>query len=366
MTNTFKDLLLEATRLSREGRVAEATALIQRALHLTRATADPGDRPSRSDRPREVIEGDFETLEPAGPGGSRCVSGRYSGADGALDYRLYVPPPSAGRAKALGEGWGLILMLHGCQQDAADFASLTRMDRIAGDVGFLVLYPSQSRESNATGCWNWFLPEHQRADQGEPALLAGLTRQIMARHGVDPRRVYVAGLSAGGAMAMTMAATYPELFAAVGVHSGLPHAAAQDTLSAMTLKGSGASVLGGQMPSSIGSGMPVIVFQGDADPKVHPVNATRIIDQVLAGADSATAERLGVRATREEGRVQGGHAYTRTCYLGARGSSKAELWIVHGGGHGWFGGSPEGSFAEPLGPDASREMVRFFLECPKR
>ena len=344
MNETLKTILAEAMHLGRDGRFTEATALIQRGLHLTRDTARADA--AGADRQR-TIDGDFEAIEDVGPTGGRSLHGRYTHGSEARDYDLYVPADTDGAPRPL------ILMLHGCQQDAADVARLTRFNRLADELGFIVLYPSQSRTANATGCWNWFLPEHQRPDQGEAALLAALTRDIAVRHGADPRRLYVAGLSAGGAMALTLAAIHPELFAAVGVHSGLPYGLARDQMSALTLMHQGPSAVRGKADME-GIGVPAIVFQGDADLRVNPVNASWIIEQALAGDDEPRIER-------ETGRAPGGLDYTRTRYLDAAGTIRAELWMVQGGGHGWFGGDPAGSFAEPKGPDASHEMLRFFL-----
>jgi poly(hydroxyalkanoate) depolymerase family esterase len=346
MNETLKAILAEAMHLGRDGRFTEATALIQRGLHLTRDSA--GTEAAAADR-HGVIDGDFEAGEGIGPTGGRSIHGHYTHGSEARDYDLYVPADTDGAPRPL------ILILHGCQQDAADVARLTRFNRLADELGFIVLYPTQSRTANATGCWNWFLPEHQRPDQGEAALLAALTREITVRHGADPRRLYVAGLSAGGAMALALATIHPELFAAAGVHSGLPYGLARDQVSALTLMHQGPSALGGRMPALNGGGVPVIAFQGDADLRVNPVNASWIIEQALAGDDEPRIER-------ETGRATGGLDYTRTRYLDRAGAIRAELWMVQGGGHGWFGGDPAGSFAEPRGPDASREMVRFFLE----
>jgi len=295
------------------------------------------------------VDADFESIEDVGSRGGRVIRGHRIQGSEARDYMLYVPGGTDGAPRPL------ILMLHGCQQDADDIARLTRFNWLADTLGFSVLYPIQSRTANAAGCWNWFLPEHRRSDDGEAALLAALTADIAVRHGADPCRLYVAGFSAGGAMALVLAAIYPAFFAAVGVHSGLPYGLAQDQVSALTLMHQGPSALGGlrtRIPRL--GGVPVIVFQGDADPRVNPVNAPLIIEQALAEADKP-------RVTRERGRSAGGLDYTRTCYLNAAESIRAELWMVERGGHGWFGGDPAGSFAEPKGPDASGEMLRFFL-----
>jgi len=358
MNETLKTILAEAMHLGREGRFTEATALIQRGLHLTQPLPEQREsHPSAGDPDRRpVVEADFEVIEDIGRTGGRSIHGHFTHGIEARDYRVYVPAGADDRPRPL------ILMLHGCQQDAEDFARLTRLDPLADELGFIVLYPTQSRTANATGCWNWFLPEHRRADQGEAAWLIALTRAIATRYQADPHHIHVAGLSAGGAMALTLAATQPALFRSVGVHSGLPHGLAQDQLSALTLMHQGPTAVSGGRAAMDGISVPVIVFQGDADLRVNPANASGIIEQALSGAPEARSGLDALGVERETGRAPGGLGYTRTRYPAADGSIRAELWMVQGGGHAWFGGDPAASFAEPRGPDASREMVRFFLE----
>jgi poly(hydroxyalkanoate) depolymerase family esterase len=232
-------------------------------------------------------------------------------------------------------------MLHGCKQHPDDFAAGTRMNALADELGFVVVYPAQSSQANVSACWNWFQPEHQRRDAGEPSLIAGITREAIGRHRLDAGSVYVAGLSAGGAMAAVMASTYPELFCAAGIHSGLAHASARDLPSAFASMRSTRRA-GSGAPQAI----PLIVFHGDRDTTVHPSNGEH--------GSTGTLERV------EEGHANG-RAYTRTLHLNAAGETVLEHWLVHGAGHAWSGGSASGSFADPRGPDASREMLRFFL-----
>ena len=278
-------------------------------------------------------------VAPTLPG--QFIDGSYSNAAGSRSYKLYVPSGYHGQALPL------VVMLHGCTQSPDDFALGTGMNRLAEERPALVLYPAQSAQANQSRCWNWFSAIDQTRDQGEPSLIAGMTRAIMDSHAVDQKQVYVAGLSAGGAMAVIMGTLYPELYAAVGVHSGLPFASAHDLPSAM------AAMQGnfGQARHP-GKALPIIVFHGDRDTTVHPGNGDALMAQGLPHrADSVKVE---------PGRVPDGRAYTRTVHQNADGTPIAEQWVIHGAGHAWSGGSAHGSYTDGKGPDASREMLRFF------
>jgi poly(hydroxyalkanoate) depolymerase family esterase len=275
----------------------------------------------------------------AEPMPGKFIDGSHTGAAGTRSYKLYVPSTYAG------EPVPLVVMLHGCTQNPDDFATGTKMNALAEEMNCLVAYPAQSQQANPSRCWNWFNAVDQQRDQGEPSIIAGITRDIMASHSVDQRQVYVAGLSAGGAMATIMGTLYPDLYAAVGVHSGLPFASAHDLPSAL------AAMRGdiGRAPST-GKAIPIIVFHGDRDTTVHPANG----EVIAQGAGGGHTEVV------EPGNVPDGHAYTRTSHRREDGTPVAEHWLIHGAGHAWSGGSARGSYTDVKGPDASREMMRFF------
>ena len=388
-------IMREATRLTRAGRLTDATALLQRMLrgetapntHFGGASdvALAGRTPPIIDAKAETIDETHRPLFGAAtsarpnsfgglralfdrvrrrspapvstpdivPAGGRFIEATYSNRAGTRKYKLYIPSHYQGQALPL------IVLLHGCTQSPDDFAAGTRMNLIAEEQTCFVVYPAQPSNANAAKCWNWFRPTDQRRGQGEPSLIAGITRQVMREYLVDPQRVYIGGLSAGAAAAAIMGATYPDLYAAIGVHSGLACGAANDLPSAFVAMRQGdlADVLqAGHVSAVLGNGqaVPTIVFHGDRDTTVHPRNGHHVIARSMQITNS--------RKTVHRGRVTGGHAYTRTIHTDPSGRAVFEHWEIHGAAHAWSGGSPAGSFTDPRGPDATREMLRFFLE----
>ncbi|MGO4330202.1 PHB depolymerase family esterase [Cupriavidus sp. 2TAF22] len=369
MNDAFLASMHEAMHLLQTAGPMEATAVIQRALRGQSPTGNTGE--ARAPMPAQVVQslltdntsqGRADTapsVEPAAPRRAppTAMPGHFrrhtfANQAGQRSYKVYIP------AGHLQEPMPLVVMLHGCTQDADDFAAGTRMNALADKLGFAVVYPIQAADANTSKCWNWFRPGDQQADRGEPSIIAGITREVMASHSIDPDRVYVAGLSAGGAMAAVLIQRYPDLFAAAGVHSGLPTGCAHDLPSALAAmkggKGSGASRRGIAPPAR--PVRPLIVFHGDADHTVHASNGARLIEPYEQGHDHKHTERETVRA---------GHAYTRYRIL-PPGGVDAEYWLIHGAGHAWAGGGSGGSYTDAKGPDASVEMLRFFLAHPRR
>ena len=296
-----------------------------------------------------------EAVDLAGKG--RFLSGSCANHAGTRAYKLYIPSGYTGQALPL------VVMLHGCTQHPDDFAAGTAMNAAAEDNNCFVVYPAQTKTANGSNCWNWFNAGDQRRDHGEPAIIADITRAIIREYAIDTSSVYVAGLSAGGAMAAVMGATYPELYAAIGIHSGLPYAVAHDMPSAFAamknrkIKAS-ARRAKCKAPTPFGHTMPVIVFHGDRDTTVDPENGGLALAQCVPSVDAAAGTNASIK--EERGTVPNGRAYTRTVLHDAQGKAVAEKWIVHGAGHAWSGGSNKGTYTDPQGPDATREMLRFF------
>ncbi|MBE9166097.1 PHB depolymerase family esterase [Pleurocapsales cyanobacterium LEGE 06147] len=292
--------------------------------------------------------------------GGQFLDGSYTNQAGTRSYKLYIPSGYRGQALPL------VVMLHGCTQTPEDFAAGSRMNLLAERKLFFVVYPTQTTTANSSKCWNWFKPTDQQRGSGEPSIIAGITNQIASTYKIDARRVYVAGLSAGGAMAAIMGMSYPDLYAAIGVHSGLAYGAAYDLPSAFAAMQHG----GQKNDPTLAAGthtqiVPTIVFHGDLDTTVHPCNGEQVLTQWATSeasgeSNSVTGKNLRVSTSKQE--MPNGHSYTRSIYHDASNHAVMEQWLVHGAGHGWSGGSPNGSFTDPKGPDASQEMIRFFYE----
>jgi len=273
------------------------------------------------------------------------VDGRYSSPHGCVAYKVYTPQGSARRRLPL------VVMLHGCTQSATDFAVGSGMNRLADEVGFLVLYPEQSASANLGRCWNWHRPGDQERGRGEPAMIAGLTRHMITLCKANPSRVYIAGISAGGAAAAIIAAAYPELYVAVGVHSGLARGEVSTLSGAISAMRRGAAVASGKTRQPL----PTIVFHGDQDNIVHPSNAAGFLSHLMRSSS------IPLNSSETRGRSRNGRAFTRKEYRHGAGPVLLEDWTVHGSGHAWSGGSAAGAYTDPAGPNASREMMRFFL-----
>jgi poly(hydroxyalkanoate) depolymerase family esterase len=301
-------------------------------------------RLKRADIPATKVA--LSSPRPAG----RFVRARYTNRSGTRTYKTYLPARGEGQARPL------VVMLHGCNQHPDDFAAGTRMNELADEMGFIVAYPEQAAAANASRCWNWFQAADQQRDDGEPSLIAGITRDVIARYNADPRRVYVAGLSAGGAMAAIMGHTYPDLYAAIGIHSGLAYAAARDIPSALAAMRGHSFRSEPTCAESTFQAVPTIVFHGDLDTTVHSSNGAQVIAQATPTGDELVTAAFAPQSV-EKGEERG-RGYTRTV---SSGKPALEHWLVHGAGHAWSGGSANGSYTDPRGPDASRAMLRFFL-----
>jgi poly(hydroxyalkanoate) depolymerase family esterase len=384
MNTTSLKGMFEATRLTRAGRLTEATAFLQKLLQgraeppagikaliidgvpetIEIADAAPSEAGVGRDGPGTAVPmsalrnflgrgmsggiGNPAPIEDTvgRPDGAQFLSATFSNSAGTRPYKLYVP------SRYEGQPVPLLVMLHGCTQSPDDFAAGTRMNAAAEEHSCLVVYPAQTSAANLSKCWNWFSVSDQQRDQGEPSLIAGITREVMEQYSVDLRRVYVAGLSAGGAAAAIMGDAYPDLYAAIGVHSGLACGAASDLPSAFAAMRRGGHRSGTSQRRRV---VPAIVFHGDRDTTVHPCNGDEIV------AQSTLAMPLDTRV--EKGRASHGHTYTRSLHADKGGETLLEQWLVHGARHAWSG-SPAGSYTDPRGPDATKEMLRFFLEHP--
>ena len=411
MNDTIQQLMRDATRLTRAGRLGEATEAIQRALQSQPVTPAPAPTQPTGDtlkaavaneptpgtvtldatatvpggnvfevdmRPYDIAVADITEASHDQPPHAQSAFtqdqeladvqvdagigdfniGTHTHLSNTLRYKLYAPPGHGSRPLPL------VVMLHGCTQNPDDFAAGTGMNVAARAQGFFVLYPEQSQAVNSSKCWNWFQSKDQHRGQGEPAFIASLTLAVMKHHNIDPGRVYIAGLSAGGAMATIVAEAYPEIFGAVGIHSGLPRGSASNVMDALAVMKGGnanraASVAGS--PAHTYTHVRTIVFHGDRDQTVHQRNGEQVIAAVFGhGAQAADSTQV------EHGVSRQGRRFTRSIHRDASGEAVAEHWLVHGFGHAWSGGDAAGSYTDANGPDATREMLRFFFEQPNR
>ena len=364
---TIRDALASAGIDTRSGPMKGVTDTIDQALAsagmghgAVAGSAQPAPGPVIDIVARELhdTETDADTAPPRpataepGPDVARpgeFVARSFTNRAGTRGYKLYVPT-----------GYGdapmpLVVMLHGCTQSPDDFAAGTRMNRLADEHGFLVVYPAQAPNANGSKCWNWFKPGDQARDMGEPSILAGIAGEVAGAYRVDRRRVFVAGLSAGASMAVILGETYPEVFAGVGAHSGLPYAAAHDMPSAFAaMRG---AAMAGPNAAQAAHAVPTIVFHGDRDATVDVRNGAAIVERAVALAAGGAQP---VAPAVQQGSAAGRN-YHRTLHADAAGRPVVEDWLLHGAGHAWSGGSAAGSYTDATGPDASAEMVRFFL-----
>ena len=406
MSHSFKETLLKATRMTRNGHLMDATRLIQQALagavaraapasaHTARAANDDA-RPTHVNNvidveARQIMDGavpappqpeNQPANQPANPPVSQSADqtstpfqlcGRFVADEFVFEaktypYRLYVPvlPAASGTGVT---ALPLVVLLHGCTQNAVDFAAGTAMNPLADTHGCLVLYPQQITSGNAQMCWNWFDPAHQAAGRGETGMIAALTQHILDQpvgHYVsggaaDPLRVYITGLSAGGAMAAVVAAQHPALFAAVGVHSGLAAGAARNMLSALKAMGRGAA-------GTAAAALPTIVFHGTADKTVSPANGDSVTKAAVKAIEARQPARLALVASHDQPAANTGATKKarRTVYRDTQGTPLVELWSVAAGPHAWSGGDPAGSYTDPGGLSASAAMLAFFLQHRK-
>jgi len=334
--DTFQDLY--RARVAR-ARVHDVIDIIARAgVQSERSAPAPLDADAQPPAPRGTF-----------------VTHSHTSRAGTRSYKLYSPALSGK------EPMPLVIMLHGCTQSPDDFAAGTRMNEVAERYGFFVAYPEQAANANGSNCWNWYRAQDQSRDSGEPSLIAGITRDIVRSCPVDTKRVFVAGLSAGGAMAVILAHAYPDLYAAIGVHSGLPYGAAHDVSSAFAAMKTDPGTVVSTPASASKLLVPTIVFHGDHDVTVNAGNSAQIVLQTLAQASEGHATEAPLEVTEYAGSASGGRRYTRTVYRDPMGRPLVEGWLVHGAAHAWAGGSDFGSYTDPAGPDASEAMIQFFL-----
>lgn len=376
MTRSFAAALRRVNRLMRPAKISKASRSLQKTMTgvLIKSALAPlaamSSKPAKPRKPAAAKAGSalgavlghlraVQALMPTAmagrkrrevlpriPTGAQYLTRKHHGSAGTRSYKIYLPASQPKRPT------GLILMLHGCNQTPDDFALGTHMNAMAEKHGLAIAYPAQTSGHNASACWNWFKPGDQARGAGEPAILASLTRKLMKELGLSRDAVFVGGLSAGGAMAAILADVYPDIFSAAGIHSGLARGAARDVVSAMAAMRNGAADR--PAASVVAPAHPVrrIVFQGDSDSTVHPSNAAKIVSAAMGNL--AVPTKVSKRSVR-------GRGYARSDYAAADGLVLLELWMLQGAGHAWSGGRAAGSYTDSKGPDASAQMIRFFL-----
>jgi poly(hydroxyalkanoate) depolymerase family esterase len=291
-------------------------------------------------------------------------AGQHTEPAGTRSFRGYVPS-GYDPAKPL----PLVVALHGCTETADQFRQLTRFDELAESRKFVVVYPEQSKDANFLSCWNWFQDAHMHRGAGEPSIIAGITGWVQQHYAIDPQRIYVTGLSAGGAMASVMGATYPDRYAAIGVGSGCEYAAGAPCAGYRSADPERAGLLAEQAMGSFARPMPVVVFQGDSDTTVPAVNAEQLVRQWQVtgdwaddGAANGSVPRMAQKTSFKRG--SGRRTASVARYADGRGRELVQRWLVRGMGHAWSGGCSCAANADPRGPNATRAMYAFFMRHP--
>ncbi len=317
----------------------------------------PEAAPDGSPDVQEDVPGEAEGGEPDAAETSTGLERRtYSGPEGQRSYLIRRPPG--------GGDMPLVVVLHGCNQAADSFATLTGFDALADEASFIAVFPEQSGAANPYFCWNWFLEEQQRRDVGEAAILRAIVGEVVAEGGVDVSRVYAVGLSAGGAMAVVLGTVFADVFAAVGTVEGCPFRGTPCLNEPSSLTGDELALLAHEAMGAHARVLPVFVVQGDADVFVAPANGDLLVEQWLGVADLLDNDLLDQSVSREPSSVTtetapGGKSYDILTY-GDAASPLVRRWTVHGMSHAWSGGAPGMSFSDPGGPDAARGAWDFF------
>lgn len=346
-------------RATDAARLSAANNLVQRTLAQHGLMPEPGqvdpfaspEMPSIESmlahftRPKDAADAASRAM----PTGAEFRHETFTCEAGSRTYRTYIPASAAQGVT------GVIMMLHGCTQTPEDFAAGTGMNALAEEHRLVIVYPKQARGDNAQSCWNWFSRGDQQRGRGEPAILAGIAAKVCATHRIGREETFVAGLSAGAAMAVILGEAYGDVFAAVGAHSGLPAGAAKDVASAFAAMAGNGSEPTHQM--QIQGRVRTIVFHGTADTTVHHSNGDLIARRAIRVNAPQSIDASSVAEIA-------GRRFTRTISSDLEGTAIVEHWAIEGQGHVWSGGQIAGSYTDPEGPNASAEMIRFFLNAP--